>query len=196
MSGPLLKGVRVRAMTTGKRHFISKGKGYLSAAGPQARFIVFLLVVLILYSIILRVFQKLAEIVQLPIFLPVSLLTLLLFISVAGTVYSHKFVGPLARIRRTVDQIADGDLSVSLRVRESDDPILKDLVSSLSRLCDCSRRSSLARQEALRELEMTVDALRQAVQRGALQQETLPLVEAVRQKQSALEQSCRMPGKA
>src|SRR5574341_911138 len=34
-------------MATGKRQLLSKGKGYLSAAGPQARFIVFLFGVLI-----------------------------------------------------------------------------------------------------------------------------------------------------
>lgn len=182
-------------MTTGKRHVISKGKGYLSAAGPQARFIIFLLIVLILYTIILRVFQKLAEIVQLPVFLPVSLLTLLLFISVAGTIYSHKFVGPIARIRRTVDLIADGDLSVSLRVRESDDPIMKDLVASLSRLCDCSRRSSVAAREALRDLSASVDALRQAASRGAQQQEIAMLINEVRKKQDTLEQAFTQAGK-
>lgn len=182
-------------MTTGKRYVISKGKGYLSAAGPQARFIIFLLIVLILYTIILRVFQKLAEIVQLPVFLPVSLLTLLIFISVAGAVYSHKFVGPIARIRRTVDLIADGDLSVSLRVRESDDPIMKDLVASLSRLCNCSRRASGISREALLGLSGSVEALRQAVLRGAPQQEIMALADETGKKLNELEAALRTAGK-
>jgi nitrogen fixation/metabolism regulation signal transduction histidine kinase len=178
-------------MTTGKRHLLSRGKGYLSAAGPQARFIIFLLAVLIVFTIILRVFQKLAEIVQLPVFLPVSLLTLLVFIGVVGTIYSHKFIGPLARIRKTIDCLAEGDVSISLRVRESDDPVLKDLVRSISLLCEHTRNSYALIQEASRDLSGAVTALRDELQKGSGGDEVRSRLEIVRKKQEALEQAVR-----
>ena len=71
-------------LMTGKRHVLGRGKGHLSAAGPQYRFIIFLLIVLGAYTFLLKVFQKLAEIVQLPVFLPIALITLLFFIGVAA----------------------------------------------------------------------------------------------------------------
>ena len=67
---------------TGKRQIMGRGKGYLNAAGPQYRFIVFLILLLFAYTFLLRVFQKLAEIVQFPIFLPIALVTLLIFIGI------------------------------------------------------------------------------------------------------------------
>src|SRR3989337_2412480 len=87
-------------MTSGKRLLVAKGKGYFNAIGPQTRFIVFIIFILITFTLLLRVFQKLAEILQLPLFLPISLVTMFIFIGIVGTVYSHKFLGPIFRIRR------------------------------------------------------------------------------------------------
>lgn len=178
-------------MTTSKRRFLSKGQGYLSAAGPQARFIIFLLAVLIVFTIILRVFQKLAEIVQLPVFLPISLLTLLVFIGVVGTIYSHKFIGPLARIRKTIDCLAEGDVSISLRVRESDDPVLKDLVRSISLLCEHTRNSYALILDAANDFSGTVDALEVKLGKGPDGDEIRAQIEIVRKKREALEQALR-----
>ena len=120
---------------------LGRGKGYLSAAGPQSRFIIFLVFVLIAYTLLLQVFQKLAAILQLPLFFSISLITLLVFVGVVGTVYSHSFVGPISRIRRAIDQLADGDISVSLKLRDSDDPMLKELVDSIGRLTEHNRNT-------------------------------------------------------
>ncbi len=174
-------------MTTSKRHLLSKGKGYLNAAGPQARFIVFLFGVLITYTFILLIFRKLAEILQLPLFFPLALVILVIFISIVGTLYSHKFIGPLSRIRKTIDLLADGDISVCLRVRESDDPVLKDLVSSISRLCEHSRNSSVLIQDAASDLSKAITELRDKIRRGAGGEEIRSQIETVRQKQETLE---------
>jgi hypothetical protein len=106
---------------TAKRSWLGRGRGYLNATGTQARFIVFLLSVLIVFGIILLVFRKLAQIVQFPVFLPVSLLSLLIFIGIAGTIYSHSFIGPMVRIRKAVEQLARRKL-LNLAPPESDDP--------------------------------------------------------------------------
>jgi hypothetical protein len=172
--------------TTGKRHLLSRGKGYLSSAGPQYRFILFLLVVLGVYTILLKVFQKLAEIVQLPVFLPIALITLLFFIGVAGTMYSHSFVGPLRRIRRALEHLAVGDTNISLRLRDSDDPMLKELVKTISQLCNSSRCSNALIRETAEDLFADIEALQQKIQQGADPGEIKKHVEGMRTKQELL----------
>ncbi len=175
----------------GKRLFISSGKGYLSAAGPQARFIVFLLTVLIIFTIILRIFQKLAEILQFPIFLPLALITLLVFIGLAGTIYSHKFVGPMARIRRAIEHLAEGEISISLRLRESDDPMLKDLVKAIGLLAEHSRNSHALLHDAAQELFADLAILREKIQQGADKADIQKQLEIVSSKQELLDRAVR-----
>ncbi len=172
--------------TPSKRSILGHEKGYLNAAGPQARFIIFLIFVLMAYTLLLRVFQKLAEILQLPVFLPISLITLLLFIGVVGTVYSHSFIGPLARIRRAIDHMARGDNSISLRLRESDDPMLKDLVSSITRLCDHSRKTQTVVGDAARELLSDIEMLEDLMGRGASREDIQKRIDSLRRKQELL----------
>lgn len=178
-------------MMTGKRHLLSRGKGYLSSAGPQYRFILFLLVVLGVYTILLKVFQKLAEIVQLPVFLPIALITLLFFIGVAGTMYSHSFVGPLRRIRGALEHLAAGDTNISLRLRNSDDPMLKELVTTISRLCDTSRCSNSLIRETAEDLFADIEALRQKIQQGADPGEIKKHVEGMRTKKDLLDNAIK-----
>jgi methyl-accepting chemotaxis protein len=178
----------------GKRLFLGRNKGYLNAAGPQSRFIVFLLTVLIIFTIILRIFQKLAEIVQLPVFLPLSLITLLIFIGVVGTIYSHKFIGPMLRIRRAIEHLAEGDTSISLRLRETDDPMLKDLVRVISRLCEHSRNAHTLIHDTAKDLFAEITALQEKIQQGADKSEIQKQIEIVRKKQELLDkavQACR-----
>ncbi len=142
-----------------KRTILGRGKGYISTSGPQYRFIVFLIFILVAYTLLLRVYQKLAEILQLPIFLPISLITLLIFIGIIGALYSHKFVGPVARIRGALDQMAEGENDVCLRLRESDDPMLKDIVTSITRLSERARNEHILIQDQTRGLSSAVQAL-------------------------------------
>ena len=174
---------------------MGKGRGYLSAAGPQYRFIIFLIFLLIAYTILLRVFQKLAEIVQLPVFLPVSLVTLLFFIGIVGILYSHTFVGPIVRIRRALDRLAEGDTSVTLRLRESDDPMLKELVESISRLCEHSHNSHVLFQDAANELSREIAALQDSVNRGADHAEIKKHLESLRKKQELLDKAIKGSGR-
>jgi methyl-accepting chemotaxis protein len=174
---------------------MGKGKGYLNAAGPQYRFIVFLIFLLIAYTILLRVFQKLAEIVQLPVFLPISLVTLLVFIGIVGILYSHTFAGPIVRIRRALDRLAEGDTTVTLRLRESDDPMLKDLVDSISRLCEHSHNAHILVQETAHELFKEIAALQDSIHRGAGHADIQKHVDGLRKKQDLLDKAIKSSGK-
>jgi len=182
--------------TPGKRFFMGKGKGYLNAAGPQYRFIIFLIFLLIAYTILLRVFQKLAEIVQLPVFLPVSLVTLLVFIGIVGVLYSHTFAGPIIRIRRALDRLAEGDTTVNLRLRESDDPMLKDLVASISRLCEHTHNSQSLVKETAQELFKEIAALQDSVHRSAGHADIQKHLDSLRKKQDLLDKAIKAPVKA
>jgi hypothetical protein len=179
-----------------KRIKLGRSKGYLHATGPQFRFILFLLVLLICYTILLRVFQKLAEIVQLPVFLPISLVTLLVFIGIGGVLYSHTFVGPINRIRRALEHIAEGDMNIALRLRDSDDPMLKDLVSAIMLVCDRSRTSHTVIRDASRELFQELSALQDGIQRNADPQELSKLADGIQAKRDLLDKAIKSFGKS
>ncbi len=174
---------------------MGKGKGYLVAAGSQYRFIIFLIFLLIGYTILLRVFQKLAEIVQLPVFLPISLVTLLVFVGIVGILYSHTFVGPIVRIRRAVDRLAEGDTTVTLRLRDSDDPMLKELVASISHLCENSHTSHILIQETSQELFKAITALENSIRRGADRAEIEKQLDRLREKQELAEKAIKKSGR-
>jgi hypothetical protein len=182
---------------SGKRILLGgRGKGYLCAPSSQYRFIIFLLIILGVYTLLLKVFQKLAAIVQLPVFLPIALITLLLFIGMAGTLYSHSFFGPLLRIRRGLEHMAEGDSEVSLRLRDSDDPMLKDLVKEISRLCDYSRNSHALVQETARDLFADIEALREKVRQGADKAEISERIEVLGARRDLLEKAIKAYRKA
>lgn len=181
--------------TTRKRQLFGRGKGHLNAAGPQARFIIFLLLLLGAYTFLLKVFQKLAEIVQFPIFFPIALITLMFFIGIAGTLYSHTFVGPMQRIRRTLEHLSEGDANVSLRLRDSDDPMLKDLVTVITRLCHHSRSSHALIQEAARDLIADIEALREKAGQGVDREDLQKHLEGLRAKQDLLDKAIKACGK-
>jgi nitrogen fixation/metabolism regulation signal transduction histidine kinase len=142
-----------------KRYIMGRGKNHLITSGSQFRFIIFLILLLISYTVLLRVFQKIAELVQLPIFFPIALITLLVFSGIVGMLYSHTFVGPLRRIYRALESISCGDVNVSLRLREGDDPVLKEMVMAITRLCENSRNFKALLQDTSRDLSADIEVL-------------------------------------
>jgi hypothetical protein len=180
---------------TGKRILWDRSRGYLHATGPQFRFILFLIFLLISYTILLRVFQKLAEIVQLPVFLPVSLITLLVFIGIGGTIYSHTFVGPIIRIRKTLEHMAEGETAICLRLRDSDDPMLKELVEVISQVCEKNRTTQTLIRDTSRDLISEIAALEHSINRGADKAELQKHFDEIRKKEDLLEQTIKTFGK-
>mgnify|MGYP001046030030 CR=1 FL=1 len=179
----------------GERKIVGRGAGLISAVGPQARFILFLVLLLVAYTFLLKLFQKLAAIVDLPVFFPIALVTLLVFIGIAGTLYSHKFIGPLVRIRRTLDQVAQGDCSVTLRLRDADDPVLKDLAKTVMRLCENSRTCNHLVHETSAGLVKSITELREAIRRGAPREELEHGLTAVERAEADLERALRTLGR-
>ncbi len=180
---------------TGKRMFGDRSRGYLHATGPQFRFILFLILLLISYTVLLRVFQKLAEIVQLPIFLPISLIALLIFIGIGGILYSHTFVGPIIRIRKTLEHMVEGDTASSLRRRDSADPMLKELVNMITLVCENNRTSHSLIRHASQELFSEINALQNSIHRGVDKVEIQKHFDEIHKKQEILEQAMKAFGK-
>jgi signal transduction histidine kinase len=170
-----------------KRHFVGRGKGYLSATAAQSRFIVYLLLVLVCYTLLLLVFQKLTAFLPLYVFLPISLIILLIFIGIVGVLYSHTFVGPLIRIRKSLQHMAQGDTNVSLRLRESDDPMLKELVKEVTLLCEHSRNSQALVMETSRELFAELTSLEDKIRKGADRADIQKHLDSIRRKHDLLE---------
>jgi hypothetical protein len=177
-----------------KREYFTRGKGILSSTGPQSRFILFLIFLLIAYTFLLMIFRKLAGIVELPVFIPIALTTLVAFIGIAGTLYSHRFVGPMVRIRKTLERVAQGDCAVTLRLRDSDDPMLRDLVRTIGNLCEQSRNSHRSIHEAAQGLFSELAALQEGIAKGAHAGGLEGRMEAVRLKQAALEKALQSLG--
>lgn len=172
-----------------KRHYLSRDKGIFSAAGPQTRFIVFLIFLLIGYTLLLKIFQKLTGIVELPLFLPIALVTLLAFIGIAGALYSHKFMGPVVRIRRTLEQVANGDCSVTLRLRDGDDPMMQDLAQSVTKLCERSRHSHRLLRDTADSLLKELDGLTDGIRKGADGGELAARLDRVQTQRTAFEKA-------
>jgi nitrogen fixation/metabolism regulation signal transduction histidine kinase len=173
----------------GKRFLLGNGRGYFVAAGPQFRFILFLLLALVSYTLLLLVFQKLAGFLPFLVFLPIALISIFLFIGITGIVYSHKFVGPITRIRRAVDRLAEGDISISLRLRDSDDPMLKDLVKGITRLADYTRTSHTLIHDTAQDLFAEVSALLDKVRQGEDTAAVAKQIEIIRTKQELLDKA-------
>ena len=152
---------------TPKRSVLGRGKGYLNVAGPQSRFIIFLIFVLIGYTLLLQVFQKLAAILQLPLFFSISLLTLLVFIGVVGTVYSHSFVGPMAASGRRSTCWPTATSPSRSGCGTPTTPMLKELVDSIGRLCQHTRNAHTLINTSAQDLFADITALQDAVRAGA-----------------------------
>jgi hypothetical protein len=180
--------------TSGKR--TERSKGYLHAAGPQYRFILFLIFLLIAYTLLLRVFQKLAEILQFPVFLPLSLFSLLIFVGIVGTLYSHTFVGPLSRIRRALDQLAQGETGITLRLRESDDPLLKDIAGVINRLCEHSRNTQATVRELAGDVLREAETLQSKIAAHAAEGDIQKQLAILREKQRLLDEAIKASARA
>jgi hypothetical protein len=93
----------------------------------------------------------------------------------------------MLRIRRAIENLADGDTSICLRLRESDDPMLQDLVKAISRLCEHSRNTHILIEDTASDLFKGIQALQEKIRQGAESDEIQKQLEDVRNKQELLD---------
>jgi hypothetical protein len=95
----------------------------------------------------------------------------------------------MVRIRRTLEHLAAGDCTVTLRLRESDDPMLKDLVQTITVLCENTRISHQNVRDTARDLLSSLAALQDDIRRGAAPEELQKQADLLRSRQELLEKA-------
>jgi hypothetical protein len=83
---------------------------------------------------------------------------------------------------------------VTLRLRDSDDPMLKDLVRTIGGLCEQSRNSHRSVHEAAQGLFTDLAALQESIAKGEQGVSLEKQLAAVRQRQAALEKAVQSLG--
>jgi hypothetical protein len=100
----------------------------------------------------------------------------------------------VVRIRKVLDQIVGGDYAVTLRLREADDPMMKDLAKTIGRLCEKSRHSCENLQFAAQDIFRDLTSLEEQVRAGATAADLQKTVESLREKKAALERAVKSMG--
>ncbi len=91
--------------------------------------------------------------------------------------------------------MAEGETIISLRLRDSDDPMLKDLVEVISLVCEKSRTSQLLIRDTSRDLISEITALEHSINRGADKAELQKHFDEIQKKEELLEQAIKTFGK-
>lgn len=118
------------------RDFYDRRHIYLINKEFQGRFAAFVIAVLIGYSAILLLFQKLARSVSFPLMIPIVFVGLIVFVGVASMFYSHRLAGPLFAIQRGTKEIAKGDLLIKLQMRKGHNIVFHQIVENINNLTD------------------------------------------------------------
>ncbi|MDH4099792.1 MAG: hypothetical protein OEV28_04395 [Nitrospirota bacterium] len=130
----------------------NRRRNFLVDTQMQGRFIVFLIFFLIGYNILTVLLRKLAAQIELPIFVPIYLFVMAVYIGLVGIFYSHRLAGPLFKIRQILGEVARGDLFFNIHCRKENDPVIKDISSSINETVNGFR-------DSIREIESSSAAL-------------------------------------
>ena len=115
----------------------------------QGRFAAFVITILIGYSFILLLFQKLSKSVSFPLMIPIVFGILIIFIGVASIFYSHRFAGPLSAINRATKEMTKGDLLIKIHIRKEHNVIFHQIAENINYISSNFRESVLDMEEKL-----------------------------------------------
>lgn len=116
----------------------------------QGKVTLFIIGILIGYTILLNVFSQLSRSISFSMFFPIVISAIIIFIGLASIFYSHKIAGPLYRLRSVSEKLAAGDLSIRLKFRKGDDPILHEVADHLNKMLNDIQKE---REETLSRLK-------------------------------------------
>lgn len=94
----------------------------------------------------------------------------IIFFGIISVFISHKIAGPLFRLKRSVDQVTQGDLSVVIKLRKWDD--LKDLAEHINLLVEELRTFVIALRNDYDLLSDYIQQLEQNIENKALTEES------------------------
>ncbi|RJQ50265.1 MAG: methyl-accepting chemotaxis protein [Nitrospiraceae bacterium] len=97
------------------------------------------------------------------IFIPPAVIALI-FIIIAGILYSHRIAGPLVRIKAVARRISEGDLDLLVEFRKKD--AIAPLADALNNMASKYRERFSALGRILDEMSGDAEEMRRAVERG------------------------------
>lgn len=132
----------------------------------QGRFAAFVITILIGYSAILLLFQKLARSVSFPLMIPIVFVGLIVFIGVVSIFYSHRLAGPLFAIQRGTKEIAKGDLLIKMHIRKGHNIVFHQIVENINNMTDNLRDTILKMEERVVKLSKETNGLSEKITTG------------------------------
>lgn len=167
----------------------NRRRNFLVDAQIQGRFVLFLIFFLIGYNILTVLLRKLALQIELPIFVPIYLAAMALYVGLTGIFYSHRLAGPLYKIKQILGEVARGDLFFNIYCRKENDQVIKDISSGINETVNGFRDSVREIESSVASLKKEADGLRDKLwcKRNEIP-EIMEHIEAIRRKEEELEE--------
>ncbi len=162
-----------------ERSYFERRHIYLINKEFQGRFAAFVITILIGYSFILLVFQKMAKSVSFPLMIPIVFGILIIFIGVASIFYSHRFAGPLFAINRATKEMSKGDLLIRIFIRKEHNIIFHQIADNINNITDNFRETALKMEEKLILLSKETHGLAEKIASGKSKNELASQMEKV-----------------
>ncbi len=125
----------------------------------QGRVILFVIGILIGYTILLNFFSQLSRSVSLSVFFPIVVVIITIFIGLSSIFYSHKIAGPLYRLKNLSTKLAEGDLSTRLKFRKGDDQIFHEVANHFNQMLDDIQKREDKLADSFMELSKGINKL-------------------------------------
>lgn len=132
----------------------------------QLRFVAFVIIILIGYSSILLIFQKLAKLLLFPLMIPLVFGGLIIFIGIVSIFYSHRIAGPLFAIQRTLKEISEGELLTEVHIRKEHHSIFHQITENINKITENYRILVLKMDKRLNILLKETQSLSEKVKNG------------------------------
>ncbi len=170
-----------------ERSYFERRHTFLINKEFQGRFAAFVITILIGYSFILLLFQRLSKSVSFPLMIPIVFGILIIFIGVASIFYSHRFAGPLFAINRVTKEMTKGDLLIKLFIRKEHNIIFHQIADNLNNISNNFRESVLNMEEKLILLSKETQSLSEKIANSKSKNEFAPQMEKILKIEKELE---------
>ena len=80
---------------------------------------------------------------------------------ILGLLFSHRIAGPLYRIEKTIDEIAKGNLTIRIKLRQGDE--LSDLADEINRMAENLDKVLSSDKKTMLEIQRDLDELKRIV---------------------------------
>lgn len=136
---------------------------YLINKELQGRFAAFVITILIGYSLILLIFQKLSKSIAFPLMIPIVFGVLIVFVGVVSLFYSHRVAGPLFALQRATKEIANGDLLIRLNMRKESNIAFHQIAENVNAIRENFRETVFKMEDKLIRLSKETEDISEKI---------------------------------